>query len=322
MGILLADQTVTPAPAPAQMIWPGLSSIVWQGWDMIPYDLAGPGALGSGVVLGRRVRGLHFGELEAYAQESPAVDGASYQGYRAKPREVFLSIRVYRHDSGTQAWLEYDSQFWRSMLPAIPGVRGPGRLTVVQPNGTTRWIELYPSHRGEVEHEMDPSLNGWQIYGQYLTANRPFWVGDTVKSAPFSQGGSSGFFGGSAGGMGPPFVIGPGTTFGAATIDNPGDEPAWPRWRVYGPFTQATIGVPGQQSQIIDTVGAGEWRDIDTHPLAVTVRDQTGAVRIPSRIEGAEFSQIMPGMSRPLAVSMVGTGRIEASLDPLYHRAW
>ena len=104
--------------------FPGLSGIRWTGWDGSVWELYGPGALNSGVVLGRRLRGLHFADMDEWSQESPAVDGASYLGYRVKPREVFLNLRVYRHTSSAE-WVEYDRAFWRSMLPASPPFRGP-----------------------------------------------------------------------------------------------------------------------------------------------------------------------------------------------------
>ena len=108
--------------------FPGLSGIRWTGWDGSVWELYGPGALNSGVVLGRRLRGLHFADMDEWSQESPAVDGASYLGYRVKPREVFLNLRVYRHTSSAE-WVEYDRAFWRSMLPASPPFRGPGSIS-------------------------------------------------------------------------------------------------------------------------------------------------------------------------------------------------
>ena len=326
MGVLVGDsaELAWVRPPSPELLFPGLAAISWRGWDGIEYNLAGPGSQSSGVVLGNRVRGLHFGDLDVFTQESPAVDGASYQGYRALPREVFLTIRVYHYD-GSQEWLDYDSAFWRSMLPAIPGVRSPGTLTVTQPSGRSRTIELYPTHRGDHEQSSDPSLYGWETYGQYLTAYRPFWRGQLINSAPFKDAGSSSFFGGVTNGKGPLFQIGPGAKFGSAAISNPGDEPAWPTWRLRGPFTVATIGTPAAQSVITATVGAGDWLDIDTDPLAQTVRNSSGAAVMPTGITGDPFAQVLPsaaGQATPLIMAMVGAGSIEVSLVPLYHKAW
>lgn len=303
--------------------FPGLDSVTWTGWDASTWELwcRNPHDLHSGVVLGRRVRGLHFGELEEWTQESPAVDGASYLGYRAKPREVFLNLRVFKHTS-SQEWIEHDRRFWRSMMPVLPGVRGPGRLTVAQPNGETRWLDLWPTHKGDVDFDVDPSRRGWASYGQYLTAYQPWWTSQALPARRFSAGGSSGFFGGATGGRGAPFVIGSSAQFGAAVIDNPGDEYSWPVWMLYGPFEAARIGTPGQLSELKVTVAAGDWLRVDTDPLAQTVVDSTGTARIPTQIAGAPFAPIPPGVNVPLVAEMTGAGSIEVTVQPRYHRAW
>ena len=323
MPVLVAPSTPLP-PIPQVDImsrFPGLSGIRWTGWDGSVWELYGPGALNSGVVLGRRLRGLHFGDMDEWSQESPAVDGASYLGYRVKPREVFLNLRVYRHTSSAE-WVEYDRAFWRSMLPASPPFRGPGSLTVTAPDGQARTLELYPSHRGDYEYEIDPSVRGWAGYGQYLTAYRPFWQGEKIRGGVFTTGGTSGFFGGQTGGKATPFVIGSSATFGSAQIDNPGDEPAWPVWTLRGPFTAARIGVPGQLSDITVALAAGEELIINTDPLAQTVTDQYGVPRIPTRIAGAPFAPVPPGRAIPLVMEMTGNGSIGVELTALYQRAW
>lgn len=316
-----------PAPLPPKERWiygdhfPGIEAIEWTGWNGDTWQVGGCGDYTTGVILGRRVRGLHYGDLEEWSSESPAVDGAQHLGYRARPREVFFTVRVYSHTM-SQEWIEHDSRWWRSMLPASPGVRGPGRLTITQPNGAKRWLDLWPRHTGDHEFEVDPARRGWAVYGQYLTAYRPYWTSDRVSSHRFTQGGASGFFGGSVGGRGTPFVIGSQSVFGAATISNPGEEPAWPVWTVRGPFTSAKIGVPGQLSEIRASVASGDWLTIDTDPLAQSVTDSTGAARYPTQITGAPFAAIPPGQNRPLIAEMEGTGSIDVSLQPLYHRAW
>ena len=315
----------TPLPPIDPYVWrdhfPGLSSVTWVGWDDSSWLIGACGDIQSGVVLGRRVRGLHFGELEEWESESPAVDGATPLGYRAKVREVFLTLRVYQHTSSRE-WVDYDRRFWRSMLPAAPGLRGPGHLVVAAPDGSRRWLELYPSHRGDHEFDVDPARRGWAVYGQYLRAYRPYWTSDPIPARPFTQGGTSSFFGGATGAKGPPFVIGPGSSFASAAITNPGDEPAWPVWTLRGPFTSAQIGVPGQQTTITATVAAGDFLTVVTDPLAQTITNSAGALVMPGLLGGAPFAPIPPGENMPLATAMTGTGSIQVAVQPLYHRAW
>ena len=333
MPVLLASPQPTPPVRPPEplpdipvydhaSLFPGLASVEWTGWDGSTWELwCRDHVARSGVALGRRVRGLHTPKIDDFTSESPAVDGATVNGYRVSPREVFLTVRVWQHD-GSQAWIEHDRRFWRSMLPANPGVRGPGRLTVRTPNGDARWIDLWPQHQGDHEYEVDPSRKGWAVYGCYFTAYRPFWTSDPLPAKQFQQGGSSGFFGGTVGGKGAPFVIGGSSALGGSAIDNPGDEPAWPVWRLHGPLTGVKIGVAGALSTITMDVAAGEVITIDTDPLAQAITDQTGRPRYPAELAGEPFAAIPPGQSIPLTAEVAGGGRIDVTVQPLYHRAW
>ena len=302
--------------------FPGLASFTWTGWDGSTWELlCRDHTSASGVALGRRTRGLHFPQIDPYTVDSPSVDGASVTGYVVPPREVFFPVRVWQHGS-SQEWIEHDRRWWRSMLPVLPGVRSPGRLTVTAPNGGRRWLELHPEHKGDHDYDVDPSKRGWETYGVYLTAYRPFWTSDPLPAKTFQQGGSSGFFGGAVGGKGAPFVIGGSSAFGGAVIDNPGDEPAWPVWRLHGPFTQVKIGTPGALTTIVMDVATGESITVNTDPLAQAVTDQDGRSRYPSQLAGAPFSSIPPGKDVPLVAEVSGQGRIDVTVQPLYYRGW
>ena len=312
---------ITPYDHRAQ--FPGLDSILWTGWNGDTWELwcRRPHIDRTGIALGRGIRGLDFPDVETWDTTSPALDGAQYAGYRVASREVFLNLRVYSRAS-SQEWIEWDRRFQRSFLPAAPGVRGPGRLTVVAPDGAARHLECFPIHDGSHGFEVDPSVRGYAQYGRTLIAHRPFWTTGPLPTRKFEAGGQVGFFGGKVGQSGAPFVIGGGATLGAAVIDNPGDEPAWPVWRLNGPFTQVRIGTPQQMTEITVEVAAGEWLEVDTDPLAQTVTDHTGQPRFPQAVTGAPFTPVPPGKNVPLVAEMVGDGSIEVTIAPLYHRAW
>ena len=239
MGYILAPPNWAQKSAPLYrraQHFPGLTSIEWHGWDgsVWPLHDGGPDALHRGVIMGDRVRGLHYGDLEEHASESPAVDGGQHIDYRAKPREVFFTVEVYSH-VGSADFIDLDRAWWRSMLPATPRARrGPGHLVITSPTGGRRWLELYPQHRGDYDMDIDPSLVGYYVAGQYLTAHRPFWVGEPADSgAEFVKTpAQSGFFGATAGGKGTPFLIGRSHTLNSSRASNPGDEPIWLSWRL------------------------------------------------------------------------------------------
>ena len=336
MSILLSTPEPTrPVTPPAPVVWPeitpydysahfpGLDSILWTGWNGDTWELwcRRPHVARTGIALGRGLRGLDFPDVETWSSDSPALDGSQYAGYRVASREVFLNLRVFAHTS-SQDWIEWDRRFQRSFLPAQPGVRGPGRLTVVGPDGSSRFLECYPQHDGSHSFEVDPSVRGYAQYGRTLLAHRPFWTTGPQTTSSFTQGGATGFFGGQVGKAGAPFVIGGGATLGAAVINNPGDEPAWPVWKLIGPFTQVRIGTPERMTTLTVNVAAGEWLEVDTDPLAQSITDHTGQPRFPSAVTGAPFVPIPPGQNVPLVAELTGDGRIEVTLAPLYHRAW
>ena len=318
-----------PGPLPDITPWiredhfPGMDGVTWTGWDGLTWDLLcrNPHDPTSGVALGRGMRGLHTPEVAAYTSDSPAIDGAAYLGYQVQPREVFMVVRVY-NAAGSQDWVEHDRRFWRGMLPAYPGLRSPGRLTVTHPNGDQRWLELYPQPKGDHEFQVDPTRRGWQSYGCYFTAFRPFWLGPKMPARTFSGVGSAGFFGGAVGGQGAPFVIGDQGVFGAATISNPGDEPAWPVYTLHGPFSQVKIGTMDSSATIAIDVPAGASIVVDTDPMAQTIADADGNLVMPKSLSGAPFTPVMPGVNVPLVAEMTGSGSVGVELQPLYHRAW
>ena len=333
MGYILAPPQWAQRSAPIYRRgehFPGLTSVEWHGWDgsVWPLHDGGPDAATRGVILGDRVRGLHYGDLETHASESPAVDGGQHIDYRAKPREVFFTVEVYSL-IGSADFIDLDRAWWRSMLPATPSARrGPGHLVITSPTGGRRWLELYPQHRGDYDMDIDPSLVGHHVAGQYLTAYRPFWVGDAVGAgAEFGSDGATqtGFFGAALGGRGPQFLIGRGSTLNSSRASNPGDEPVWLSWRLIGPGTRYTIGVDGSETVITTSLAAGEWIRVDTDPLARTVTREDGTQIWPT-IAGDGFAPLSPdpqGTAQPLTTRVEGDGSIALDpIQPLYHRAW
>ena len=229
---------------------------------------------------------------------------------------------------GSADFIDLDRAFWRSMLPASPRTRrGPGHLVITSPTGGRRWLELYPQHRGDYDMDIDPSLVGHHVAGQYLTAHRPFWVGEAADSgAEFTKSPArSGFFGATAGGKGTPFLIGRSHTLNSSRASNPGDEPIWLSWRLIGPGTKYTIGVDGAETVITTNLAAGQWLRVDTDPLARTVTREDGTQVWPT-IEGDGFVPLGPdpqGNAQPLTTRVEGDGSLALDpIRPLYHRAW
>jgi hypothetical protein len=307
MTVLLAAPTATPEVERAQSEWVGLRP-TWTGWDGSKWDFA---SIQGGVMLLRGgVRGWSMPPVEHKTSQSPAVAGSMWRGYRVAEREVFWPLYVWRRD-GSQAWIEHDRAFWRTMHPGKTGV-----WSVTHPDGTVRSLACRFASDNDAAYDRAPSHVGWMKYGITLVAEQPFWTGLPITRT-FSTSAASDFFGAGA----PPFTISSGNTLASAAIDNPGDEAAWPVYTLRGPFTSASVGVAGRAVEVPFSMADGESLVIDTRPTAQTAITGVGLERT-GDLGAVQFAPIPAGSSVPLTVSMVGTGSVEVSIQALYHRAW
>jgi len=224
---------------------------------------------------------------------------------------VYWQVQVY-NGGGSQAWIEYDRAFWKTLQPGKPGT-----WTVVHPDGTARTLVCTAQHGGDRSSPWDASRIGWATYPQTLIARQPYWAGEPVvrtwRASPvvnfLDPLGS------------PPFHISSGSAFVGAVIDNPGDVETYPLWTLTGPITSASIGVNGRVFVYNVAIPDGQTRTIDTRPDKLTVVDQAGADKL-ADLGQAEFVPVPAGISVPLTLSVVGTGMVSMSLTPYYHRAW
>jgi hypothetical protein len=190
----------------------------------------------------------------------------------------------------------------------------------VHPDGRTRELVCRWTGDGGGVFDRDPTAAGWQTYGLSLVAEDPFWAGDPVRRT-WTQDAGTNFFGGVPGGFGPPFFIGPGSVISAATLANPGDAPAFPVWRIDGPFSSVSVGAEGRVVTLTGTVLAGQCRVVDCRPDRQTVTDQDGVDRI-AEVTSAQFAAIPPGQTVSLSLAMTGTGTVSAQIRPRHLRAW
>ena len=303
--------------------------MTWTGWEGSVWDLSNRA---SGVYLLQGVRGLGLPTGTRFRDKSPSSHGSQHRGFLWDEREVFWPIKT-RHESGRQ-FIERDRAFFKTLHPSKVG-----RWTVVQPDGTSRYLDLrLEPATADPGIEYMPTMFGWAQYGVYLTADQPFFVGaPSVSSfkAPVAVGP---FFEP----VGPQlFNIGQGFTFENAAIDNLGDEKSFPRWFVEGPIDAGSwVGVGDLPVQVPFAVPAGKCLVIESDPtmIGATMYDIVTAAKKPNeRVIGvdminpvdmsaelgeADFGAVEPGKSVPLSISFSGTGVVEAYLPNLYDRAW
>jgi hypothetical protein len=320
MALVFAAPGV-PSVAPPQS-WFGLQ-MTWTGWDGSVWDIT---RASEGVCMMAGVRGLSMPPVVHYVTSYASVAGSRWRGTNADAREVFWPIQIF-HDLGSQAWIERERAFWRTMRPTKTGV-----WTVTQPGGEQRHLDCRFVDDSQVSYAMDPALCGWSNYGINMVAHQPYWRGAEVRKEwtqpPLSE---TAFL---PSGTGDGFFISPANSLNNALVDNPGDIAAFPVWEVHGPVTTAHVGPVGQQIQIPFPIAAGKVLIIDTSPnkQAALLYDVTGSgeTRVltnetdvtPLMTSGAYFAPIPPQASVSVDLGVEGEGYVALAITPLYMRAW
>lgn len=295
--------------------------MTWESWDGETWDIANGT---EGVALMPGVRGLNMPPTRRHVQTSPAVHGSRRTGWITAEREVFWPLLVYR-EAGEYDWTDLDGDFWRSMHPGRPGI-----WSVTDPTGVTRKLTCVFDNDGGHTTDILPSIRGWEKYGIYLAAEQPFWVGESIRRGWSGAGGTS-FLGSGA----PSFNISTASSASTATITNPGDLDAWPRWTIVGPSTTTSIGIPGRTISVPFNIPTGKALQVDTDPSLQTIvygdwvpNNLTGFGTIASPVDkfsdmGAiDFAPIPAGEAVPLSVVINGAGVVLMELTPRHFRAW
>lgn len=314
-------------PPPLPSLWEPLPQ-VWEGWDGSRWNLTDPAV--SGIALQPGVRGLLTPPFEHQTSRSAGVHGSRWRGYRADERSVFWPVRVFS-DASSQAWVEHDARFWRTMHPGRTGV-----WSVTLPDGEVRSLRCRFKNVLDGALDIDPALTGWALYGIELAAQDPFWSGPP-QVRTFSPDDPQDFF------PGPPFEISEGSLISSAWIANPGDEPGWAQWWVTD-TDEALVGV-GDRVVVVPFQVAAERLlvirtdpehrtavEIDAPSPSAPMADQMAwvAERLPSGVDrtrelgaATKFGAVPPSDRAQLSVNVVGsTPRITVVLHPSYHRAW
>ena len=297
-------------PAPPVNHWPGVS-LRWTGWDGSTFDLTG-GNHATGVALRTGMRGLNMPPIAHEESESEARAGSQWWSARTLKREVFMPISVYQ-DTDSQAWIEYDDAFWRTMHPEKPGM-----LTATRPDGQARSLLCRYVDDGGHAHDWTPGLFGWMDYGITLQAEQPYWTGTPITRS-WTIGGTDLPFVGTNGG--PPFQIAASEQTGDATIPNPGDTAAFITWTA----TASTGGISAGLKVGVEAALVGYTPAIPAgSTLVINNRDMTARLngaRASQNLSPRDFGPVPEGEEVALSITAGGAGIITATLTPLYFRA-
>jgi hypothetical protein len=155
-----------------------------------------------------------------------------------------------------------------------------------------------------------------QAYGLTFHAENPWWLGDPVVAEyPYAVPGAGLF-------PGPPFTIGAVRSTVNATVVNPGDVPAYPTWRITGPFTGFTVGVGDSVVSMTYTRTGAGWVDVNMDPRHLSITNNVGA-DLWDNLTDIGFGPIPPG-DVPLVTTLAGGAdgsSVALTFEPRYWRA-
>jgi phage-related protein len=208
----------------------------------------------NGWLLQPGAKGLDMPQYAFTTDESPGVDGYVLRDVRAQGKEIILPLAFWANDS-RQAYLTRRRSFIKSLNPK----RGVGTLTLTQPDGATRSIGAYYTGGLEGDESLDAAGERWCINVITFGAPSPYWIGDQV-TATFKAASSGTFL--------PflPLTVGDSQVLGAITVDNDGDDDAYPIWTITGPATAIHLAnsTTGQTLDLTRTITGADTIVIDT----------------------------------------------------------
>ncbi|MFG3136134.1 phage distal tail protein [Streptomyces sp. NPDC048211] len=199
-------------------------------------------------------KGLDMPGYAITQDESPGIDGYEVRQVRAQGKTISIPIAFWANDSRA-AYLARRRSLIRSLNPK----RGPGTLTLTQPDGAARTIGVRYSDGLEGDESLDAAGARWCISVLTFSAPSPYWLGDAVTQEWATAAGGD-FF--------PflPLTVGDSQVLGEVTVDNDGDDDAFPVWTITGPATAVTLTneTSGQTLVLTRTITGSDEIVIDT----------------------------------------------------------
>ena len=288
-----------------------MSEYILTGPDGAEFDIKrGPIRLSSAGLMG-----LSMPPFEAFTRETPARDGQVRTGYRTRPRPVFLPL-LMPMGLEVDEWLASESAFWKIMNPDVTC-----RLTVSSSADVVRFLDLRFVSDGDLAFNLDPTdVTGYAVVLE-MVADSPYWRSPQVLAEFAPVGDVLPFFAVTTDRV---FNLMSSSTVDSATVANPGDIDAWPKYTITGPVSEFSATISGGMVSATTEVIAGAVLVIDTDP---TVQRATLTVdgvdtTVTRDLVGVDWRPVPSGGSVSLDVTLIGTGSLVVSFMPRFFRAW
>ena len=310
MPILAAPYTQVPEP-PKGVPWPTRVNEMPHVWFTDPAgQVTNFSDWENGWVLQPGAKGLDMPAFAFTQDESPGIDGYEIRQVRAQGKEIALPVAFWADDSRA-AYLTRRRTLIRSVNPK----RGNGLLTVKQADGTARTIAARYTAGLEGDESLDAAGARWCITVLTFAAPSPFWLGaETTTEWRTAAGGT--FL--------PllPLAVSNSHVLGAVTVDNDGDDDAYPVWTITGPATSVSLTnvTTGQVIVLTRTITAGDTIVVDTRERQQTAL-LNGATNLWGNLSDASTLWPLEPGRNDLTLTVTGsTGntRVRMTYQPRY----
>lgn len=199
-------------------------------------------------------KGLDMPSYAFARDESPGIDGHEVRQVRAEGKTITLPVAFWANDSRAA----YKARR-RALIRSLNPKRGQGTLTLTEPDGEQRSIGVRYTDGMEGDESRDAAGARWCITALVFDVASPYWIGGEVTTEWKNSTGGD-FF--------PflPLVVGDSQVLGSVTVDNDGDDDAFPVWTIKGPATTVTLtnATTGQTLVLTRTITGADTIVIDT----------------------------------------------------------
>lgn len=264
----------------------------------------------NGWLLQPGAKGLDMPGYQILQDESPGIDGYVVRDVRAQGKDIILPLAFWANDSRT-AYQARRRAFIKSLNPK----RGVGTLTLTEPDGATRSIGAYYQSGMEGDESLDAAGERWCINAITFGCPSPYWIGEDV-TVEWKAGASGTFL--------PvlPLTVGDSQTLGAVTVDNDGDDVAYPLWTITGPATNISLTntTSGGTLVLPKTLTSSDTVVIDTRERRQTALLNGTTNLWPDLSTASTLWPLQPGINN-LTLTVTASGaatRVRMTYQPRY----
>lgn len=249
--------------------------------------------------------------------ELAGVDGQRVRHVRYQAREVEIPVTI-EHASPEDLRSKL-----RQLGSLLDPKRGDGKLRA-EGDGASR--ELLCRYTGglELTESFAASVVGWVRAVLILTAHDPLWR-DVEPSVELVDVEANAFLSSDSGDAWFPWQLVDSDAVGGFTVDNDGDDDAWPQWTIQGPgsgLLKLENSTSGETIEISNVdLAAGEKITIDTRPGYKTVTGPSGENLWPELSDDSILWPLERG-SQKVTVTLEGAEAGVSNVRLEWRRKW